>query len=199
MLTEQLINLAELEDEIISKLDVHPGFLGVTFYDISSLLRDNLLCRKMVNAFYQNLQYLEPDIIVGPESRGFLFLPWLASHFTGRGISSAMVRKIKNEKTKLPGELYKKSYGSEYEGGNTLCIQKSIFDHLKVGKPKTWKPRVVGLDDLIATGHSMKTVAELVSEAGGEYVATATIVEISFLNSRELLKQHGKLVTLAKV
>jgi adenine phosphoribosyltransferase len=108
-----------------------------------------------------------PDLLIGIESRGFLVAAPLA-YTLGSGF--AMVRK----KGKLPGKTVSYTYDLEY-GSDTIEVQE---DAIAPGQ------RVVILDDLLATGGTMRAAIELVRRQGGTPAAGACIIELAFLNGR---------------
>jgi len=114
----------------------------------------------------------EVDCVIGLDARGFLFAPTIASQLC---CSFAPVRK----KGKLPGECYSHTYEKEY-GTDTLEIQKAVF------KKKISKVLIV--DDLLATGGTLKAVEQLVTDAGGQIVGHIVAIDLPALNGRKLLK-----------
>jgi adenine phosphoribosyltransferase len=141
---------------------------GILFYDISTLLAHPHAWRATVERLARALRPHEPDLLVGIESRGFLVAAPLAYEL-GRGF--AMVRK----RGKLPGRTVSFTYDLEY-GTDTIEIQEDAI---------TRGQRVVVLDDLVATGGTMRAAIDLVRQRGGEVVAAACIIELSFLRGRD--------------
>ena len=118
------------------------------------------------------------EVIVGPESRGFIFGCPIAYHL---GIGFIPVRKP----NKLPRETISVSYQLEY-GENTLCIHK---DAIKPGQ------KVLIIDDLLATGGTIKATIALVEKLGGVVAGLGFLIELSDLGGRQLLKNY-KIKTL---
>jgi adenine phosphoribosyltransferase len=143
---------------------------GILFYDISTLLAHPLAWRAMVKRLAEAIVPYRPELLVGIESRGFLVAAPLA-YAIGSGF--AMVRK----KGKLPGRTVRYSYDLEY-GTDTIEIQE---DAIEPGR------RVVVLDDLLATGGTMRAAIELVRQRGGAVAAAACIIELAFLQGRQKL------------
>ncbi len=143
---------------------------GILFYDISTLLAHPLAWRAMVERLAEAIAPYRPELLVGIESRGFLVAAPLA-YAIGSGF--AMVRK----KGKLPGRTVRYSYDLEY-GTDTIEIQE---DAIEPGR------RVVVLDDLLATGGTMRAAIELVRQRGGTVAAAACIIELAFLQGRQKL------------
>jgi len=140
---------------------------GILFYDISTLLAHPRAWHATVERMAEAVRPLNPDLLVGIESRGFLVAAPLA-YTLGSGF--AMVRK----QGKLPGPTVRYSYALEY-GTDTIEIQE---DAISPGR------RVLVLDDLIATGGTMQATIELVQRQGGTVVGAACIIELSFLEGR---------------
>jgi adenine phosphoribosyltransferase len=140
---------------------------GILFYDISTLLAHPAAWRATVARLAESLRPHQPDLLVGIESRGFLVAAPVAYEL-GRGF--AMIRK----QGKLPGKTVRYSYDLEY-GSDTIEIQE---DALVAGQ------RIVVLDDLLATGGTMRAAIDLVRRQGGLVTAAGCIIELSFLQGR---------------
>ena len=146
---------------------------GIIFRDITSVLQDPDSLKLAIDELEKKLEGLEFDVIAGAESRGFLFGMPLAYNLHKPFVP---IRK----KGKLPCETVEKTYDLEY-GTATIEIHK---DAIKKGD------RVVLLDDLIATGGTMKAAAELVEELGGEVVKALFLIELTDLKGREVLGNY---------
>jgi len=140
---------------------------GILFYDISTLLAHPEAWQKTVERLADAVMEHKPDILAGIESRGFLVAAPLALQL---GLGFAMVRK----KGKLPGKTIPYTYDLEY-GSDTIEIQADAFHPGQ---------RVVLLDDLLATGGTMKAAAALLRQAGADVRAAACIIELTFLKGR---------------
>ncbi len=140
----------------------HPG---IVFRDITPLLRDRaglaLAAELMVNPF-RNCQI---DVVVGAESRGFIFGTLLA-----RALNAGFVPIRKPGK--LPGETCARDYDLEY-GSDTLEIHT---DAIEPGQ------RVLLVDDLIATGGTMLASRQLIEALGGELAGITVLIELAALN-----------------
>ena len=146
---------------------------GVQFRDITSVLQDADGLRLAIDELQKRLEGVEFDVIAGIESRGFIMGMPLAYNMHKPFVP---VRK----KGKLPGEAISKEYALEY-GTATIEMHK---DAVKPGQ------RVILIDDLIATGGTMKAAAELVEELGGQVVKTLFLLELIDLGGRQLLKDY---------
>lgn len=143
---------------------------GIIFRDVTPLLADGDAFHDACDRLIEFARRLEADVIVGPESRGFMFgCP--VSYALGVGF--VPVRKP----NKLPRKTLSCSYDLEY-GSNTLEIH---VDGIRPGQ------RVVIIDDLLATGGTVEATVKMIRELGGEPVGCAFIIELSDLHGRDAL------------
>jgi adenine phosphoribosyltransferase len=140
---------------------------GILFYDITTLLKDPVGLRGTIDALGKHYEGAHADVVIGIESRGFIFAPALA-YALGAGF--VPVRKPK----KLPHVTSSVSYDLEY-GSDTLEVHADAI-------PKG--SRVLIVDDLLATGGTAKAVTQLVEGLGGTVAGLAFVVELTFLNGR---------------
>lgn len=146
---------------------------GIIFRDITSILQDPEGLKKSVDGIIENLKGVDFDIVLGPESRGFIFgMPVAYAYNKG----FVPVRK----KGKLPRETVEKEYELEY-GTAVIEMHK---DAIKPGD------RVVIIDDLIATGGTIEAIIEMVESLGGEVVKIEFVMELAGLNGRERLSDY---------
>ncbi|HXV59657.1 MAG TPA: adenine phosphoribosyltransferase [Vicinamibacteria bacterium] len=143
---------------------------GIVFKDITPLLGDPQTFRKAIDVMAQPLRSRDFDLLLGIESRGFLFASVLAYQL-GKG--TVPVRKP----GKLPAQTVRISYDLEY-GSDSLEIHE---DAVRGGQ------RVVIVDDVLATGGTARGVADLVQKVGGEVEAFSFLIELDFLKGREKL------------
>jgi adenine phosphoribosyltransferase len=145
---------------------------GILFRDITTVLKDPSALRAAVDAMKELLHGIEFDLVLGPESRGFIFgVPLACEMYKG----FVPVRKA----GKLPGETTSMDYKLEY-GTATIEIHS---DAISPGQ------RVVIVDDLLATGGTAKATAKLVQAMGGVIAAYVFFIELEELDGRE--KLHG--------
>ncbi len=149
-----------------------PGFPrpGIVFRDIMPLLGEPAALRRVVHELADFARPLAPDVILGAEARGFIFGAALAYEL---GCGFAAARKP----GKLPHTTVSATYALEY-GTDSLELHA---DALGRGS------RVLVHDDLLATGGTAKAKVELVEALGGEVVGAAFVIELAFLNGREVL------------
>ena len=148
---------------LLDHIDVVPNFPkeGINFYDIQSLLKKPAIWQQVIDELVELTKPCNADIVVGIESRGFI---------TGTPVAQAlslpfgMIRK----KGKLPGDLISQEYALEY-GTDTIEMQKELV---------TQGTRVAIMDDLLATGGTMKATGDMIRKAGGEVVLSTCIIEL---------------------
>lgn len=143
---------------------------GILFYDVTTLLRDREGFRMAVDAMSEPHKAKGIDMVVGIESRGFIFGSAIADRF---GTGFAPVRKP----GKLPSTTRRASYSLEY-GTDTLEIHD---DAVQKGQ------RVLIVDDLLATGGTAAATVKLIRELGAEVVGVQFLIELVDLNGRERL------------
>ena len=165
-------------EDLRAKIREIPDFPkpGILFYDITTLLKDAAAFREAVDLMLAPFRDERVDIVVGMESRGFIFSAPMAYQLNA---GLAPVRKL----GKLPAEVISVEYALEY-GSNTLEIHR---DAIQPGQ------RVLIVDDLLATGGTVRGTMELVERLQGEIVGLAFLVELDFLKGRERLE--GRRVT----
>ncbi len=146
---------------------------GIVFRDITPLMGNGDAYRFSVEEITKFARAKGATMIVGPEARGFIFGCPVA---TNLGIGFAPIRK--------PGKLPRKTLNEEYDleyGSNTLCIHE---DALKKGD------KVVIIDDLLATGGTVKATINLCERLGAEVVGIACLIELVDLKGRDLLNGY---------
>lgn len=146
---------------------------GIIFRDITSVLQDPEGLKLSIDEIMSLLKDVEFDVVIGPESRGFIFGMPVAYNL---GKAFVPVRK----KGKLPCETIEMSYDLEY-GQATIEMHK---DSIKPGQ------KVVIIDDLLATGGTMEAIIKLVEQLGGQVVKICFLIELAGLNGRDKLNQY---------
>ena len=145
---------------------------GILFRDFSPLLREPQAWQEVIRRLGVTCERLQPDLIVGIESRGFIVGTALA---TARGIGFVKARKP----GKLPPPVLSVEYELEY-GSDRLEMISHGYEH---------QPRVLIVDDLLATGGTASACAELVRRVGGEPCGFAFVIELSELAGRARLPE----------
>jgi len=171
-------NADEMEIErmdLKSKIRNVPDFPkpGIGFKDITTLVKDAEAFQDSINQLADYFGSKNVDVVVGIESRGFIFGAALAYKWK---IGFVPVRKP----GKLPAETYSETYALEY-GTDTLEIHK---DAISPGQ------RVLVIDDLLATGGTLEATTHLVERCGGNVVGIACLIELTFLNGRKKLQGY---------
>lgn len=146
---------------------------GIIFKDITTLLKNPQGFREAVDSMLRPYENEKIDLVVAVESRGFIFAGAMAYRI-GAGL------EIARKPGKLPAETIKEEYQLEY-GTDALEMHK---DAVSPGQ------RVLLVDDLLATGGTALALARLVEKLGGEIVGFSFLIELTFLNGREKLKNY---------
>lgn len=173
---KSVIGQPEIEQAIKRAVVDVPDFPkpGIVFKDISPVLRDPTLRRQITDCIAETYRGNHPDVVVGVESRGFLFGMLLADVF---GVPFAMVRKA----GKLPREAVRIDYDLEYG----QAAVELMSDSLRPGQS------VMIHDDLLATGGTALAAADLVRRLGGRVHSFSFLVELGFLDGRQKLDALG--------
>lgn len=146
---------------------------GIIFRDITSIIQSPEGLKKSIDGMIDSLKDVDFDIVIGPESRGFIFgMP--VAYTLGKGF--VPVRK----KGKLPCETIQKEYSLEY-GTAVIEMHK---DAIKPGD------KVVIIDDLVATGGTIEAIIQMVESLGGEVVKIQFVMELAGLKGREKLRNY---------
>jgi len=151
----------------------HFPMKGIMFRDITTLLKDANAFKETIDALVERYRYQSFDVVAGIESRGFIIAGVIA-YLLGKGFIP--IRKP----GKLPAETYRVDYELEY-GNDAIEMHK---DSVNQGS------RVLIVDDLLATGGTMKAACEIVEKAGGIVVECAFIVDLPDLKGRDKLKDY---------
>jgi len=165
------MNLAELRSKIRDIKDFPTE--GILFKDITTLLKDGPAWASVIDHLAAKYHAAMVDVVVGIESRGFIFGGALA-HQLKTGF--VPVRK----RGKLPARTIEEEYALEY-GRDVLAIHE---DAIRPGQ------KVLIVDDLLATGGTMAATLRLVERLGGNVVGAAFLIELAFLNGRERLSGY---------
>ncbi|MCI8949244.1 MAG: adenine phosphoribosyltransferase [Lachnospiraceae bacterium] len=147
---------------------------GIIFRDVTTILQDADGLHLAIDRLLEMVKDLDFDLVVGPESRGFIFgVP--VAYALHKGF--VPVRK----KGKLPCETIAAEYDLEY-GSAVIEMHK---DSIQPGQ------KVVIVDDLIATGGTIEAITKLVEQLGGQVVKICFVMELAGLKGREKLKDYG--------
>ena len=163
--------MKKLEDYVIAIPDFPEE--GIIFRDITGVLQEANGLKLAIDGILEQLKGLDFDLIVAPEARGFVFGVPIAYELNKAFIP---VRK----KGKLPRKTVSVSYELEY-GFETIEMHE---DAIKKGD------KVVIIDDLMATGGTVKAMIDLIEGLGGEVVKLCFVMELKGLNGREKLQGY---------
>ncbi len=146
---------------------------GIIFRDVTSVLQDAEGLHLAIDTMQDLVKDLDYDVVVGAESRGFIFGTPIAYNSRKPFV---LIRK----KGKLPCETVEVSYDLEY-GKATIEMHK---DSIQPGQ------RVLVVDDLIATGGTTEAMIKLVESLGGKVVGVVVLMELAGLKGRDRLKDY---------
>ncbi|MBO6164475.1 MAG: adenine phosphoribosyltransferase [Lachnospiraceae bacterium] len=164
--------MKKLEEYVISIPDFPKE--GIIFRDVTGILKDGEGLTMAIDTLAGMLDGIDFDVVVGPESRGFIFGVPVAYKLKKPFVP---IRK----KGKLPRATISREYDLEY-GTATIEIHK---EDILPGQ------KVVIIDDLIATGGTTEAMIKLIEELGGEVVKVCFVLELAGLKGRELLKGYN--------
>jgi len=159
-------------DDAIRKVHDFPR-AGILFYDITSILSNPPAFKYCVDAMEQTYKDREIDAIACVEARGFVFAAPLAYNMN---LPLILVRK----RGKLPGKVRERKYNLEY-GQDFVTIQET---DIQAGS------KILLVDDLIATGGTIKAAAELIEEMGGSVASIFGVIGLPFLDYEDILKPY---------
>ena len=165
--------------DLKSKIRRIPEFKGVVFWDITPLLKDKHTFKECIKQMADHCRDKHVDVIVSSEARGFIFGAALAYEL---GVGFVPIRK----KGKLPSKAVSLTYKKEYES-DTIEIHE---DSIKPGQ------KVLLIDDLLATGGTIKANAELVEKLGGKIVGMGFLIELGYLHGRQNLGEKYEVFSI---
>ncbi|MGB8658332.1 MAG: adenine phosphoribosyltransferase [Candidatus Zixiibacteriota bacterium] len=146
---------------------------GIVFKDITTLIKKGDAFDEVINIFFEKCKDKKIDLVAAVESRGFIFGGVLANRLK---VGFVPVRKF----GKLPADTVEQKYDLEY-GTDRLEIHK---DAVMSGQ------KVLIVDDLLATGGTIKAACKLVEKLGGEVAGILVMIELGFLDGRDKLKDY---------
>ena len=164
--------MKKLEDYVVSIPDFPEP--GIIFRDVTSILQDPDGLHLAIDSLLSMLRNVDFDVVVGAESRGFIFGTPVAYE---KNKAFVLARK--------PGKLPRETVSMEYEleyGTGTVELHK---DSIRPGQ------KVVIIDDLIATGGTVEAIAKLVEKLGGEIVNICFVMELAGLEGRKKLSKYN--------
>ena len=162
-----------------SKIRRIPEFKGVVFWDITPLLKDKDAFRECIDLMANHFRAKKIDLVASNEARGFIIGGALAYELRAGFVP---IRK----KGKLPSKVVNLTYSKEYES-DTIEVHQ---DAVERGQ------RVLLVDDLLATGGTIKANAELVEKLGGQIVGMCFLIELEYLHGRENLGNKYEIFSL---
>ena len=176
------MNKTDKKIDLESKIRRIPEFKGVIFWDITPLLKDKTCFHECIKQLADHYRGKAIDVIVSNEARGFIIGAPLAYELK---VGFVPIRK----KGKLPYKCVDLTYKKEYEC-DTIEIHK---DAIKKGQ------NVLLIDDLLATGGTIKANLELIEMLGGNVVGLGFLIELGYLNGREALGSKHDIYSLIQL
>lgn len=173
---------AKSQVDLKSKIRRIPQFKGVVFWDITPLLKDKLCFRKCIKQLADHYKEKKIDVVVSNEARGFIIGAALAYEL---GAGFVPIRK----KGKLPYKCVDLTYKKEYEC-DTIEIHE---DAIEKGQ------NVLLIDDLLATGGTVKANIALIEQLGGKIVSLGFLIELGYLEGRKLIGKKYDVYSLVKL
>ncbi len=167
--------------DLKTKIRRIPEFKGVVFWDITPLLKDKKAFKEAIDKMAEHYKSKDIDVIVSNEARGFIIGAPLAYKLE---VGFVPVRK----KGKLPSKCIQLTYQTEYEK-DTIEMHE---DAIKKGD------KVLIIDDLLATGGTVKANIDLVEKMGGKVVGLGFLIELEYLQGRKLLGDKYEVFSLVK-
>ncbi len=161
---------------LMEKIRSVPDFpkAGINFKDITTLVKDGPAFKQAIELIAANFDPSTIDLIAGIEARGFVFGAALAYKWN-KGF--VLIRKP----GKLPAETESEEYALEY-GSDRVEVHRDAISK---------QQRILIVDDLLATGGTVKATVNLVEKLGGKVAGIAFLIELDFLKGREKLKGHN--------
>jgi adenine phosphoribosyltransferase len=157
---------------------------GIVFKDITTLLNNKEAFSLLMNKLEQRYKDMNLDFVAGIESRGFIFGSALAAKLN---IGFVPIRK----KGKLPFTTVSEKYSLEY-GFDEIEMHIDAFRDIK-------NPKVLLIDDLIATGGTAEAACKLIKSLNANLVEAAFIIELTFLNGKERIKKHTNFYSVLEI
>lgn len=165
--------------DLKAKLRRIPEFKGVVFWDITTMLKDRDVFREIIRRLADHYRDKRIDLVVSNEARGFIIGGALAYEL---GAGFVPIRK----KGKLPSKSVNLTYKKEYES-DTIEMHE---DAIERGQ------NVLLIDDLLATGGTIKASAELVEKLGGRIVGMGFLIELGYLQGRQTIGDKYEIFSL---
>ncbi|MDD3792782.1 MAG: adenine phosphoribosyltransferase [Candidatus Bathyarchaeota archaeon] len=165
--------------DLKSKIRRIPEFKGVVFWDITPLLKDKDAFRESIKQLADHYRGKKIDLIVSNEARGFIIGAPLAYEL---GVGFVPIRK----KGKLPYNCIDLTYKKEYEDDTIQIHDDAIIKD----------QNVLIIDDLLATGGTVKANVELVEKLGGKVVGIGFLIELGYLGGRKILGDKHEVFSL---
>jgi adenine phosphoribosyltransferase len=159
-----------------------PEFKGVVFWDITPLLKDKKAFHEIIMKLADHYKDKQIDVVVSNEARGFIVGAPLAYKL---GAGFVPIRK----KGKLPSKCVDVTYDKEYEADTVEMHEDAI----------SYGQKVLLIDDLLATGGTIKANLKLIKKLGGDVVGIGFLIELGYLGGRKTLGNEHEIFSLVKI
>jgi len=178
--------MSNIQDILRKSIRDIPDFpkKGVVFKDITTLLNDHTAFSALMQHLFLRYKDKDIDYVAGIDARGFIFGSSLA---TMLDVGFVPIRK----KNKLPYDTFSKSYDLEY-GSDEVFIHKDAFRD-------TINPKVLLIDDLLATGGTANASLDLIGQANGEVVESCFILNLAFLKGKDKIEKIAPVYALLDI
>ncbi len=172
----------EGKTDLKSKVRRIPEFKGVVFWDITPLLKDKDSLHQCVKQLANHFRNEPIDLVVSNEARGFIVGSAVAYEL---GVGFVPIRK----KGKLPSKCVDLTYKKEYE-----------FDTIEIHEDAIQRGQnVLLIDDLLATGGTIKANIDLVEKQGGRIIGIGFLIELCYLEGRKMLENNYNVFSLIQL
>jgi len=177
----KIVKSVNLEKKINLKSQIRriPEFKGVVFWDITTLLKDPAMFKETIKQLADHYRGKKIDAIVSNEARGFIIGAPLAYEL---GVGFVPIRK----KGKLPYKCLDYTYTTEYSSDSIQIHEDAI----------TKGQNVLIIDDLLATGGTVKANIEMVEKLGGKVAGLGFLIELDYLGGRKALGDKHEVFSL---
>jgi adenine phosphoribosyltransferase len=176
------MNKSDKKTDLQAKVRRIPEFKGVVFWDITPLLKDNRCFHETIKQLADHYRGKQIDAIVSNEARGFIIGAALAYEL---GVGFIPIRK----KGKLPYKCINLTYKKEYEC-DTIEIHE---DAIEKGQ------NILLIDDLLATGGTVKANIELIEKLGGNVIGLGFLIELGYLEGRKAINSKYEVYSLIQL
>lgn len=176
------MNKTDKKIDLKTKIRRIPEFKGVVFWDITPILKDRICFKQAIKQLADHYKNKKIDVIASNEARGFIIGAALANEL---GVGFIPIRK----KGKLPYKCIQVTYKKEYESDTIEMHEDAIIKDQKV----------LLIDDLLATGGTIKANIDLIEQSGGKIVGLGFLIELEYLEPRKAIGDKYEVFSIIKL